>query len=41
LDCAPCYKKDCPDLDPQCMRLVAVEMVEKKISEALAMRAIK
>lgn len=41
LDCAPCYKKDCPDLDRQCMRLVAVEMVEKKISEALAMRAIK
>jgi ADP-heptose:LPS heptosyltransferase len=41
LDCVPCYKKDCPDLDRQCMRLVAVEMVEKKISEALAMRAIK
>ena len=41
LDCAPCYKKDCPDLDRQCMRLVAVEMVEKKISEALAIRTIE
>jgi len=41
LDCAPCYKKECPDLDRKCMRLVSVEMVEKKISEALAMGAIE
>jgi ADP-heptose:LPS heptosyltransferase len=37
LDCVPCYKKDCSDRDRECMQKVTVEMVEKKISEALAM----
>jgi ADP-heptose:LPS heptosyltransferase len=41
LDCVPCYKKDCSDRDRECMRMVTVEMVEKKISEAVAMGALK
>jgi lipopolysaccharide heptosyltransferase II len=41
LNCVPCYKKDCPDLDRECMRLVTVEMVEKKILEALSMGVIR
>ena len=36
--CAPCYKKQCPGLGKLCMRLLSVEAVEQKLSEALAMR---
>jgi ADP-heptose:LPS heptosyltransferase len=36
LDCIACYQKHCPDLDRQCMRLVTVEKVKEKLSEALA-----
>ena len=35
LNCVSCYKKKCPDLDRQCMRLISVESVQKKLSEAL------
>jgi ADP-heptose:LPS heptosyltransferase len=35
LNCVSCYKKKCPDLDRQCMRLINVESVQKKLSEAL------
>jgi lipopolysaccharide heptosyltransferase II len=38
--CAPCYKKECPGLDRLCMRLLSVEAVQEKVSEALAMRGI-
>ena len=38
--CAPCYKKQCPGLGKLCMRLLSVEAVEQKLSEALAMRGI-
>lgn len=41
VSCAPCYKKECPGLEKLCMRLVTVEAVEEKLSEALAMRGIK
>ena len=34
-NCAPCYKKQCPGLGKLCMRLVSVEAVEEKLSEAL------
>ncbi len=37
VSCAPCYKKRCPGLDRLCMRLVSVEAVEEKLSQALAM----
>jgi len=40
VSCAPCYKKRCPGLDRLCMRLVTVETVKEKLSEALAMRGI-
>jgi len=38
VDCAPCYKKQCPGLDRICMRKISVEKVKEKLSEALAMR---
>jgi ADP-heptose:LPS heptosyltransferase len=38
--CAPCYKKRCPGLGRLCMRLVSVEAVEKKLSEALGTQDI-
>ena len=41
VSCAPCYKKRCPGLDRLCMRLVSVEAVEEKLSEALAMRGVR
>jgi lipopolysaccharide heptosyltransferase II len=37
VDCAPCYKKQCPGLDRICMRKISVEKVKEKLSEALAM----
>jgi len=37
VSCAPCYKKRCPGLGRLCMRLVSVEAVEEKLSQALAM----
>ncbi len=33
--CVSCYKKKCPDLDRQCMRLISVESVQEKLSMAL------
>ena len=39
--CAPCYKKKCPGLGRLCMRLLSVETVEEKLSEALAIRGIR
>ena len=39
--CAPCYKKQCPGLGKLCMRLLSVEAVEQKLSEALAMPGIR
>jgi len=40
VDCAPCYKKQCPGLDRICMRKISVEKVKEKILEALAMGSI-
>lgn len=40
VDCAPCYKKQCPGLDTICMRKISVEKVKEKLLEALAMRGI-
>jgi len=40
VDCAPCYKKQCPGLDRICMRKISVEKVKEKLSEALAMGSI-
>jgi len=40
VDCAPCYKKQCPGLDRICMRKISVEKVKEKLSEALEMRGI-
>jgi len=37
VDCAPCYKKQCPGLDRICMRKISVEKVKEKLSEALEM----
>jgi len=37
VDCAPCYKKQCPGLDRICMRKISVEQVKEKLLEALAM----
>ncbi|UCH23414.1 MAG: glycosyltransferase family 9 protein [Deltaproteobacteria bacterium] len=37
IDCISCYRKHCPDLDRQCMRLLTVEKVKAKLSKALAM----
>ena len=39
VSCAPCYKKRCPGLGRLCMRLISVEAVHKKLSEALAMHS--
>jgi lipopolysaccharide heptosyltransferase II len=39
--CAPCYKKQCPGLGKLCMRLLSVEAVEQKLSEALAKSGIR
>lgn len=36
LDCVSCYQKKCPDLDRKCLRLVTVEKVKGRLSEALA-----
>jgi ADP-heptose:LPS heptosyltransferase len=41
LNCISCYKKRCPDLDRQCMRLVTVEAVKDKLAEALKMVDIR
>lgn len=35
VDCAPCYKKQCPGLGRLCMRLVSVKAVKEKLAEAL------
>jgi heptosyltransferase-1 len=40
-ECAPCYKRQCPGLGRLCMHLVSVEVVEEKLSKALAMRGIR
>jgi lipopolysaccharide heptosyltransferase II len=37
VDCAPCYKKQCPGLDRICMRKISVEKVKEKLSKALEM----
>ena len=39
LSCIACYKKQCPDLDKQCMRLISVEAVQEKLSIALSTSA--
>ena len=39
--CAPCYKKKCPGLDRLCMRLLSVEAVGEKLTEALSLRGIR
>ena len=39
LSCAPCYKKQCPDRNKECMTDIDVSEVADKISEALAARA--
>ena len=39
LDCAPCYKKQCPDRNKECMTGIDVSEVADKISLALAERA--
>ena len=36
LDCAPCYKKECPDRNKECMKGIDVREVADKISRALA-----
>jgi ADP-heptose:LPS heptosyltransferase len=36
LDCAPCYKKECPDRNKECMNGIDVSEVADKISRALA-----
>ena len=38
VNCAPCYKKQCPGLDRICMRKISVEKVKEKLSEALEIR---
>ena len=40
INCVSCYKKKCPDLNRQCMRLVSVEAVMEKLTGALAMGSI-
>ena len=35
ISCVACYKKKCPDLDRQCMRLISIEDVMEKLSLAL------
>ncbi len=35
ISCVACYKKKCPDLDRQCMRLISIEAVKEKLSLAL------
>jgi ADP-heptose:LPS heptosyltransferase len=40
VDCAPCYKKQCPGLGKICMKKISIEKVKEKISEALAMGSI-
>jgi ADP-heptose:LPS heptosyltransferase len=35
ISCVACYKKKCPDLDRQCMRLISIEDVREKLSLAL------
>ena len=35
INCVACYKKKCPDLDRQCMRLISIEAVREKLSLAL------
>jgi lipopolysaccharide heptosyltransferase II len=35
IDCVSCYKRKCPDLDRQCMRLISIEAVKEKLSLAL------
>ena len=37
VECAPCYKKQCPGLDRLCMRQITAGTVEEKLSQALAM----
>ena len=41
VNCAPCNKKRCPGLDRLCMRLLSVEAVEAKLTDALSMRDIR
>jgi ADP-heptose:LPS heptosyltransferase len=36
LSCAPCYKKECPDRNKECMTNIDVREVADKISRALA-----
>jgi ADP-heptose:LPS heptosyltransferase len=40
LDCAPCYKKQCPERHKQCMENIAVDEVAEKITQALSDSAI-
>ena len=35
ISCVACYKKNCPDLDRQCMRLISAETVLEKLSVSL------
>jgi ADP-heptose:LPS heptosyltransferase len=41
VDCAPCYRQQCPGLDKICMRKISVSAVEQKLSEALAMGHVR
>ncbi|UCF90719.1 MAG: glycosyltransferase family 9 protein [Desulfobacterales bacterium] len=40
VDCAPCYRKQCPGLARQCMRAIGAEAVMAKLSQALARQGL-
>ena len=40
LSCAPCYKKQCPDGNNQCMEKIEIKAVAEKITQALSDSAI-
>ena len=37
IDCAPCYRKHCPDSNTECMRSITPDMVMKKVKLALSL----
>ncbi len=36
IDCAPCYRKSCPDRGKQCMHAIQADMVMEKLSQVLS-----
>ena len=36
VDCAPCYRKRCPDRNKECMQAIQADMVMEKLSQALS-----